>query len=207
MVKRTFTALLRLIQKNMSLKEDKNKQQKQRIDEQKEKIRLFWKYKGTLKEQYGVIYNALQLQYNKRKAYRNKWMDVINTYHTFKQLTLIYTSFIKRKEYLKELKKEKFIIWKHSKETERTIAKYKNMKNLKIVYMTMNLNFNYKKNYINEKRDRVIGRLLVSFFVKSQLNYRIKRFAIRNSLFNCRNSASDLKIIILVMLVGCAQHP
>lgn len=184
MVKRTFTALLRLIQKNMSLKEDKNKQQKQRIDEQKEKIRLFWKYKGTLKEQYGVIYNALQLQYNKRKAYRNKWMDVINTYHTFKQLTLIYTSFIKRKEYLKELKKEKFIIWKHSKETERTIAKYKNMKNLKIVYMTMNLNFNYKKNYINEKRDRVIGRLLVSFFVKSQLNYRIKRFAIRSKLIS-----------------------
>ena len=154
------------------------------IDKRKDRLRYFWKYKGEVKDKYNHIYNTLFEVYKARQEYRNKWMVVINTFIIFRQLSVIYDSFIRRKEYLYKLKQDMFTIWKHSKDTKRTIQKCKDIKNLKLIYTTTNLMFNLKKNHIKERYSDIIGQIFIKYYIKTKLTFILKRFSIKSKLIS-----------------------
>lgn len=153
-----------------------------KIDKQKNKIRFFWKHKGQVKEDYLKIYKAILKQYGLRRNRRDNWMSVINTFVVYRQLSLIYDSFLKRKEYLFNVKWQKFQVWKNSKNTNNTIALCQDIRMLKTVITAKRYEYQLKQHLFKKRYQHIIGRLLVKFYTKTNLAFVLKRFAIKSLL-------------------------
>lgn len=168
-----------LVKKSSQIKWGVVQAHKNEIKQKNKRTRFFWEHKDSVKKSYYDIYKAIFDVYRERIIFMRKWMSMVNTYNMFKRISLLCKERKKQIEYLHELKRGFFILWKESKDTREKIQTAKNKKNLALITRLAVSKFQIKRNLIDKHKRRIISLVFVSYYVNCNLNFHLKEFSLK----------------------------